>query len=292
MTLTRQNDTAPLARVIVKHARDALIDDRQIDAQWRELNYPARPDLSAALAEYDEFVAALNKAGAELYLLPPDENTGLDSLYPRDAAVMCEHGAILCSMGKAARRGEPAALKSMFRRLEIPVCGEISGAGLLEGGDVVWLGEQILAVGLGYRTNAEGIEQLRELLTGVIDELIVVPLPHWRGPNDVFHLMSMISPIDSDLAAVYSPLLPVPFRERLLSLGIELVEIPDTEFATQACNILALGPRNVLIPDGNPQTQSRLVDANVAVHVYRGTEISQKGGGGPTCLTRPLERYA
>ena len=270
MNATRQNDTSQLGRVIIKHASDALIDDVHIDAQWRELNYPERPALEAAKLEYDAFAQALSESGAELCYLPTDESTGLDSLYPRDAAIMCERGAIMCSMGKTARRGEPAALKPMFGRLDIPVHGEISGAGLLEGGDVVWLRERTLAVGLGYRTNAQGIEQLRELLKGLADELIVVPLPHWRGANDVFHLMSMISPVDTNLAAVYSPLLPVPFRQRLLELGISFVEIPDSEFETQACNILATAPRKVLLPDGNPLTKSRLLEAGVSVQVYRG----------------------
>ena len=290
---SRQNDTARLGRVIVKHARDALIDDMQIDSQWRELNYPQRPDFQKAQAEYDAFASALTAAGAELCYLPTDSSTGLDSrLYPRDAAVMCQRGAILCfSMGKMARRAEPAAIQRELERLRIPVCGIIERTGQLEGGDVVWLSDRILAVGLGYRTNSGGIEQLRTLLAGLIDELIIVPLPHWRGPADVFHLMSMISPIDSNLAAVYSPLLPVPFRERLLELGIDLIEVPDAEFDTQACNLLALAPREVLMLDGNPVTQSRLVAAGVSVHIYRGTEISLTGGGGPTCLTRPIERF-
>jgi N-dimethylarginine dimethylaminohydrolase len=74
-------------------------------------------------------------------------------------------------------------------------------------------------VGRGYRTNDEGIAQLARALSGLVDEMIVVPLPHWRGPDDVFHLMSMVSPLDRDLALVYEPLVPVPFRERLLGLG-------------------------------------------------------------------------
>ena len=201
----RQNETGRLGRVIVKHVRDAFVDEQRVDTQWRELNYPNRPDFPTAIAEYDAFADTLTAAGAELCFLPPDDTTGLDSLYPRDAAVTCDHGVILCSMGKPARRGEPAALRRYLDRLDIPVCGEIAGTGLLEGGDVVWLGERILAVGQGYRTNAEGIAQLRAILRDVVDEIIVVPLPHWHGPDDVFHLMSIISPIDTDLAAVYSP---------------------------------------------------------------------------------------
>ena len=52
--------------------------------------------------------------------------------------------------------------------------------------------------------------------------------------------MSLVSPVDRDLAVVYSPLLPVPFSERLLERGLTLVEVPDEEFETMGTNVLAL----------------------------------------------------
>jgi N-dimethylarginine dimethylaminohydrolase len=115
-------------------------------------------------------------------------------------------------------------------------------------------------------------------------------LPHWRGPGDVFHLMSIISPVDRDLAVVYSPLMTVPFREALLARGMSFVEVPDEEFASMGANVLAVAPRMCLMLDGNPVTQDRLERAGVDVLTYDGGEISLKGGGGPTCLTRPLGR--
>ena len=143
----------------------------------------------------------------------------MDSIYVRDAAVVCDRGVVLCRMGKPLRSGEPAAQEAAFRGLGLTILGTIQPPGKLEGGDVAWLDERTLAVGRGYRTNDSGIAQLREFLGDSIDELITVPLPHWRGPGDVFHLMSIISPVDRDLAVVYSPLMPVPFREQLLERG-------------------------------------------------------------------------
>jgi N-dimethylarginine dimethylaminohydrolase len=193
-------------------------------------------------------------------------------------------------MGKQQRRGEPAAVGDALRSLGIPVLGSIEGEGLLEGGDVVWLAPDTLAVGRGYRTNDEGIRQLRELLGDSIRELLVVPLPHWRGSGDVFHLMSILSPLDLDLALVYSPLLPVTFRQALLQRGIELVEVAEEEFEAMAGNVLALAPRRCAMMQGHPITKGRLEDAGVEVLTYAGGEISAKGCGGPTCLTRPLLR--
>ena len=155
---------------------------------------------------------------------------------------------------------------------------------------MVWLDDRTVAVGRGYRTNDEGIRQFRALLEDSIDELIVVPLPHWRGPGDVLHLMSLISPVDHNLAVVYSSLLPVPFREGLVERGYAFVEVPDDEFRSMGTNVLALAPRQCLMLTGNPRTRAALERAGARVIEYTGDEISVKGEGGPTCLTRPLAR--
>jgi N-dimethylarginine dimethylaminohydrolase len=215
---------------------------------------------------------------------------GLDSLYARDASIVCDRGVILCSMGKPLRAGEPEAQRLAFGTWGIPVAGRIEAPGTLEGGDVVWLDERTIAVGRGYRTNDEGIRQLGALLGDSIDELIEVPLPHWRGPGDVFHLMSIISPVADDLAVVYSPLMPVRFRESLIERGVRLVDVPDEEFDSMGANVLAIAPRHAVMVAGNPRTRARLEASGIHVDEYTGHEISLKGGGGPTCLTRPIAR--
>lgn len=285
-----QSEVAPLRRLLLKHARDAFSDTETVDAQWEELGYLHRPSLAKAIDEYDALVALLEGLGVGIDFFPPHPDTGLDSLYVRDASILTDRGMILCRMGKAARSTEPRTQADTFSAMGIPVLGEIIGDGRLEGGDVAWLDEDTVAVGRGYRTNQEGIRQLTELLGDGVEEVIEVPLPHWRGPSDVFHLMSILSPVDRDLALVYSPLLPVPFREYLLARDISLVEVPEEEFESMGCNVLAVAPRVCIMLDGNPLTRERLEAAGAQVHTYRGEEISVPGGGGPTCLTRPILR--
>lgn len=274
----------------MKHPREAFVDQTTITAQWKPLNFAAAPSFSTAIAEYDAFLEIIRAAGAEIEFLPRDEHATLDSIYARDASVVCAGGVVLCRMGKRLRAYEPPAQEATFRRLEIPVVGSIAEPGCLEGGDVVWLDARAVAVGRGYRTNDEGIRQFRALLGDSIDELIVVPLPHWRGPGDVLHLMSLISPVDRDIALVYSALLPVPFRECLLERGYRLVEVPDEEFESMGTNALAVAPRRCVMLERNPRTRAALERAGVTVVEYKGDEISVKGAGGPTCLTRPLTR--
>lgn len=286
-----QSEVGRLIDVAVKSPRQAYVSGAAIAAQWRDLNYAAPPDLERAAAEFDEFTALLQSSGARLHLLPAHQDTTIDSIYVRDAAVVCDRGIVLCRMGKAQRAGEPRAQEEIYGRLStgLPILGRIEPPGTLEGGDVLWLDSRTLVAGRGYRTNDEGIRQLRALLGDAID-LVVVPLPHWRGPRDVMHLMSLISPIDTDLAIVYSPLLPVPFRELLLDRGIRLVEVPDEEFETMGTNVLALAPRDCVMLSGNPKSRAALEAAGARVRTYDGAEISVKGAGGPTCLTRPLLR--
>ena len=290
MPETLQSDFGRLKRVIVKHAREAFGSQRAVAAQWRKLNYAEQPDFRAAVAEYDVFLRLLGDCGVNLIRLPADDSAGMDSLYPRDAAVATDSGVILCRMGKQARASEPAAVKSHLQSCGVKVASAITGTGRLEGGDVVWLDRQTVAVGRGYRTNAEGIAQLRTLLGDTIDELIEVPLPHWRGPADVFHLMSILSPVSDDAVLVHAPLLPVPFREWLMAREITMIDVAPEEFETMAGNVLALAPRRVLMLAGNPRTRARLQEAGIEVLEYAGDEISRKGEGGPTCLTRPLLR--
>ena len=289
------SETGPLIEVLLKHPSTAFVDEARVNGQWKSLGYSAPPDLRRAIDEYDHFAEILQTAGAAITWLPQDDGTTLDSVYVRDAAVVCARGLILCRMGKAARSGEPAALNHAWPAFGpdvLPIIGRIEAPGTLEGGDVAWLGPRTIAVGRGYRTNDHGIAQLRGLLGDSIDEMIVVPLPHWRGAGDVMHLMSIISPVDRDLAVVYAPLLPVPFRERLVDLGIGMVEVPDEEFDSLGANVLALGPRRCLIARGNARTVAALEKAGAEVIEYAGAEISLKGAGGPTCLTRPLARKA
>src|ERR1700683_522304 len=276
--------------LFVKHARDAFVSREAVAAEWQALNFVAPPDLARAVDEYDRFVDRITRLGGQPNFFPSATGVGLDSIYVRAASVACPDEVVLCRMGKPLRASEPAAQEAAFRAAGVPILGTIEPPGVLEGGGVTWLGDRIAAVGRGYRTNDEGIRQLRALLADAVDDLIVVSLPHWRGPADVFHLVSILSPVDRDLAVVYSPLLPVPFRERLLNLGIALVEVPDEEFDTMGTNVLAVAPRRCLMLAGNPGTRRRLEQAGVDVLEYEGREINQKGGGGPTCLTRPLGR--
>ena len=290
MNLTHHTDYLKLESVLLKPATNAFRSEELLEAQWEALHFLAKTDLKKAINEYAEFIEVLEKQGIEIWYLPVKDGLSIDSIYCRDASVATDFGMIICHMGKPERIAEPAAQKEFYEQHKIPVLGSITAPGTLEGGDIAWLDKRTLAVGHTYRTNREGIQQLKQLLEPRGVQVIVAEMPHYRGPDDVFHLMSVFSPVAEKLAVVYSPLIPIAFRMELISRGYELIEVPDPEFETMGCNVLALGPMKCIMLKGNPVTEKGLKDKGCEVFTYRGDHISLMGGGGPTCLTRPLQR--
>ena len=288
--MSAHSESGKLSSLFIKKATAAFIDDAHVSMYWEALNYLGKPAIEKAINEYEAFEKILKDHGAQVYYFPEDSSVNMDSIYCRDAAIATSRGMIICNMGKAGRKNEPAAQQKAYEANGIKVLGVITAPGTIEGGDVAWLDSKTLAVGHTYRTNEEGIKQVTALLKPLGVNVITVPMPHYKGPSDVFHLMSVLSPVADNIAVVYSPLIPIVFRNELMARGFELVEVPEEEFDSMGCNVLALAPRTCLMVKGNPITKSRLEAAGCKVIEYEGAEISVKGGGGPTCLTRPVTR--
>ena len=276
-----QTMTAPLRRVFVRRPGTDV-------SRWREYGWLAEPDAARLSAEHEALCDALAQAGAEVVVGEPSPSGNVDAIYVFDPALTSDPGAILLRPGKESRRDEVTAIRADLEANGIPIAAELTAPALAEGGDTLWLDDTTLVVGLGYRTNATGAAQIAVALPAV--DVLTVDLPHHRGHGEVLHLLSLISPLDDDLALVYLPLLPVRLVQLLEERGVRMVEVPDEEFESMGCNVLALAPRVGLALDGNPETRRRLEAVGVEVRLYAGEELSRKGDGGPTCLTRPLAR--
>jgi N-dimethylarginine dimethylaminohydrolase len=270
-----------LERVLV---RPPVPEDAE---RWREYGWRAAPDVAAAAVEHERLRELLEEAGAEVVVSHHDPGNP-DAIYVYDPVLVGAHGAVLLRPGKKGRRTEPEAISRSLGAAGVPISATLAEPAFAEGGDTVWLDEDTMLVGIGYRTNTAALPALADAFPGV--EVVAFDLPHWNGRSEVMHLMSFISPLDHDLALVYPRIAPVRLLELLAHRGIAVIEVPDQEFESQGCNVLALGPRRALALDGNPETRRRMERAGVDVVVYRGEEISRKGDGGPTCLTRPLLR--
>jgi len=277
---------APLRRVMVCAPEAAGWQQRE---NWGELGYQRAPDYSQARAQHEQLCNQLQSAGAEV-ITRDGAGLSLDAVYAHDPSFMTDRGAICLNMGKAARRGEPARHRQWYEQLGVPVIGEIRSPGTAEAGDMVWLDGATVLVGRGYRTNAAGIEQLRALLAPQGVEVIAAPLPHAAGPACCLHLMSLLSMLDERTLLVDLPWLAVETVQLLCQRGFRLVEIHAAERDTLACNVLALGEGRLLAIEENARTNQRLREAGFDVRTFAGGEIGINGGGGPTCLTRPILR--
>ncbi len=244
-------------------------------SRWREYRWLAEPDAKRIADEHEGFRKTLEEAGAEVVVAAKAADQNPDAVYVFDPAFVTDAGAILLRPGKEARRSEVEALRADFEAAGVPIAAELTAPALAEGGDAFWLDERTLVVGLGYRTNEAGAAQLGAALPGV--EVITVDLPHHLGREHCMHMLTLISPLDADLALVYLPLLPVRLVELLEERGIDLVEVPDEEFKSMACNVLALGPRKALALEGNPETRRRMEAAGVDVRVYTGRGALSQG---------------
>jgi len=264
------------------------------EADPRLWHYAEPLDPERLVRQYDAFTELVLECGAEIEWIEPEDDGLADSIFPYDPSFVTGEGAILLRPGKSLREGEIGLHERLYRRLGVAVLGAIDAPGLAEGGDCFWVDERTLAVGRGFRTNQAGIDQLGRILAPQDVELVVFDLPVWEGEAACLHLMSLVSPLDDDLALVYRRLLPVALYELLGDRGVTCLEAPDEEFAASRglnLNVLATAPRACIAIDGFPKTADLMREAGCDVRLFPGDALCIPCEGGPTCMTRPILRY-
>ncbi len=281
-TYGAQSMTAPLREVLVKApgpAFGAAFDDPAVGF--------LRPvDLEQARREHAAFVEALDALGVRVHVLEA-ETPDPDLVYVFDPLLIADGGAIPLRPGKPNRAGEPAVLEAWTTAHGIPTIGRIEAPGTIEGGDTFWLRPDLLCIGRSLRTNDAGARQLAAIVGG---DVRVFDVPYWKGDAELVHLLSVVSPIADDIAVVFLPLLPAGLYRLLSDLGVRLVEVPEDEYPTLGCNVLAVRPGVAVVADGNPVTRRGLEAAGCEVHAVALDEVGGNGTGGVTCLTRPVLR--
>lgn len=282
--------TGSLERVLVCSPRSAGWGDPKRIARWRELGFQHAPDFEQAQREHESLCRELEKAAAELVELPPGPDLSLDAVYVHDTSFTTDFGLMVLQPGKKNRVGEGDQHAAICRKSGIPIFFEMIAPATAEAGDIVWLDSRTLLIGHGYRTNSAGIAQMKELLASRGIDVIAAPLPYGQGPSSCLHLMSLISLLDDRTALVDLPWLAVETVELLKARSYRLIEIDYSEHDTLACNVLALGDRRLLAFRENEKTNQKLRDTGFDVRTFPGAELGINGGGGPTCLTRPLRR--
>ena len=119
----------------------------------------------------------------------------------------------------------------------------------------------LLCIGRTLRTNDAGARQLAGIVGG---DVRIFDVPYWKGPAELVHLLSV------DLAGRGRPggRVPAAAARRACmrcsrTSGIRLVEVPEEEYPTLGCNVLAVRPGVVVVAEGNRVTRRRLEAAGV-----------------------------
>ena len=261
---------------------------RPVADRWQELGFFHPPDFATAQAQHDELCRQLESAGAEVFHLPalPIFRSMRSTLtilpwLPITASSPCIPASRTAFRKRSATSNSAAALAcrcwvKLSRREKLKPatwCGSIRNT---------------LLIGQGYRTNTAGIAQMRALLEPHGVEVMSAPLPYGPGPSACLHLMSLMSLLDEQTVLVDLPWLAVETVELLQSRGYRFIEIEYSERDTLACNVLSLGEKRLLALEENRKTNQKLRQAGFDVRTFPGSELCVNGGGGPTCLTRPL----
>jgi N-dimethylarginine dimethylaminohydrolase len=276
---------APLKRVVVKRP-----DKQFAVSDFVKWHYTSAPNLGQAQADHDVFTAILKQHGTEVIYHDEELKDKADAIFVYDPVFVTPFGSIVLQVGKPLRNGEEEPLAKKLESVGVPILGKLTGEARAEGGDMFWLDETTLAIGLGFRTNAEGVRQIKAMLEPKGITIITTELPYGDGPAACLHLMSLISLVDTDLAVVYLKYIATPFWQELEKRNFKFIAVSDKEFLTQATNVLTLSPKVVIMPEKNPETKSRLEQAGCTVYTYPCAELTFKAEGGPTCLTRPILR--
>jgi len=155
MTYGVASMTAPLKEVALRRPGKSIIT-----AEPSAWNYGKYFDPSKIESEYDRFVSALSNFGVKIHWMKGDDLGNADSVFAYDASLMTPNGAILMSPGKEKRRGEENLHATFYRSNGIPIIGQIETPGTAEAGDTLWLDENTMLLGRGFRTNTNGAEQV------------------------------------------------------------------------------------------------------------------------------------
>jgi len=244
------------------------------------------PNAAQARQQHDNLAKAYQNAGVTVDYVKPSDTPPPNLMFVADLFFMTPEGAILARPASTVRAGEERVVARKLAELGIPILRYVRGNGVFEGSDATWIDSNTAIVGAGLRTNAEGAAQVARLLEEMGIDVIRVGLP-----SEAMHLMGTLRFVDCDLAICWKARIPSAVVKALRDHGYAVSFIPDEKEAVRgmALNFVTLGPRRILMPKGNPKTQSFYEDMDIKCETVEVSEL-HKAAGGIGCLTGILKR--
>lgn len=242
-------------------------------------------DAEKARMQHDRIAQAYRDAGVTVHYVEPWDVPPPNLMFVADLMLMTPEGAIVGRPASTVRAGEEPYVARRLSELGIPILRTVRGTAAFEGADAAWVDPSTVLLATGLRTNAEGAAQVGGLLREMGVDVIDIGLPY-----GAMHLMGQLRLVDRDLAIAWPGRAPYAAIEALRARAYSVVLLPDEdESRRQAANFVVLGPREVLMPGGNPVTSSFYEGLGIKVHTVEIDELV-RAAGGIGCLTGVLER--
>jgi N-dimethylarginine dimethylaminohydrolase len=243
-------------------------------------------DVDRARRQHDALAQAYRELGIVVHYIDPQQKPPPNLMFVADLLFMTPEGVILGRPASTVRAGEERLVAERLAALGIPILRSVRGTGTFEGADAAWLDPQTVLLATGLRTNAEGAAQVEASLHEMGITVTRVGLPY-----GTMHLMGQLRFADSDLAIAWPGRVPHAAVETLHARGYSVLFVPDEDEASHgmALNFVTVAPRQILIPAGNPATQSLYEQAGITCHTIQVNELV-KAAGGIGCLTGILRR--
>ena len=167
------------------------------------------PTLEEMQAQHDGLTDVLKSEGIEVINIEGVDKPLIKACYARDSSIIVKGGAIIGRMGPKIRQGEEPLVTRTLANLGMPILRTIQGTGIMAGGSLAWVTNNIAVMARSTRVNDEGIEQVREVLERQGVELIVVDMCGY-----LLHIDRVFVMLDQNLAIINQPLLPFSFLQK------------------------------------------------------------------------------
>ncbi|MFD8722481.1 dimethylarginine dimethylaminohydrolase family protein [Streptomyces sp. NPDC059629] len=278
----QRSETAPLRSVLLMRPPGSL---GRVSSPNKQLMH-APVDLTAIRQETLAVRDAFEKCGVTVHLVDPGTDAPPNIVFARDLFFLAPDGAVVGRTASSQRAGEERHAALALAALGVPILRTVTGRATLEGADALWLTEDTVLVGTGFRTNEAGADMLAEVLRDYAVDVLRVPL----GPG-VQHLLGSMVPLDDGLAAVHSAAATPRLRGILRDAGYDLIELEPSEdlLGRRGMNLVTVAPRQVVMPARAPRVRRPLEAAGVAVTEVDVREYT-KAAGGVACATGILAR--
>lgn len=274
-----KNSSAVMKKVLV--SRPTYLQAAPINEIAKKWNH-TRLDTEKMEREHHALVQAYRENGVEVEFLEADPKRP-NSVFSRDFGGCIREGYLLGNFREPIRFEEKEAYRKKMEELGVPVVAECK-SGLFEGGDFTYLDDHTLAIGMVARTNPEGIEELRAAVSPLGYRIVPVPCD-----EKYLHFDLLFNLASEHLALAYREALPEEFLSLLDRMEIETIPVPTESIFGLGCNIQSIGGNRVLSLKQNGRVNEEMDRRGVKVIELDITEIL-KAGGGPHCMTFPLER--